>query len=347
MVLVRTRIDGLFTQLFPGRLYLYHRSTVGVLVEPARADVPFRSERDAHQLFFALPMNTGEIERRSVKQKDERLYSGFIALAIKTGPKLLSILGKGLKGMKVGKVGLAAGSMATYSVMFTWEFALAMMAMLFIHEGGHVWAMRRVGMRTKGIYLIPGLGGVAVAEDDFPSRGAEVFVAIAGPIAGLLLAALAGCAYLISHSPMWAAISGWMALVNVINLAPVNPLDGGRIVKSIAFSIGTRLGLVLLAAGLCVGIVAAQWLGLGLVVFITVVGGFELFFEYKRSQRESEGDTPPKPTMSNAEMGLALLSYLIVTALLIALMHSMGSEPGADVALEILKDKSPTIGPKQ
>lgn len=272
-----------------------------------------------------------------MKEKTKRISGGLYALLAKVGPKIVGVLTKALKTAKVGKLGLAAGSMAAYSALYTWQFAAALMLMLFIHESGHIWAMKRCGMKTKGIYFIPFLGGAAVADDMFPSRGAEVFVAIAGPIAGLLLAALSGCVYLVTQQPLWAAIAGWMAFVNLFNLAPINPLDGGRIMKSVAFSIGERTGLVMLVISMVAGLVGAFMLGLGLVAFVTVIGGLELFLEYLGYKR-TEG-VAILPTMNASRIAMSVVSYIGVAALLLGLMHSMSHEPGADIAMKILQDR--------
>jgi Zn-dependent protease len=292
-------------------------------------------EEEINQLFFRS--HETWLKNVNVKEKNKRLGGGLLVLLAKVGPKVVAGVLKALKTVKAAKLGLAAGSMATYSALYTWQFAAALMLMLFIHESGHIWAMKRCGMKTKGIYFIPLLGGAAVADDMFPSRGAEVFVAIAGPIAGLLLAALSGCVYLVTQQPLWAAIAGWMAFVNLFNLAPINPLDGGRIMKSVAFSIGTRTGLVMLAISMVVGIVGGLKLGLGLVVFVTVVGGLELFLEWVRYKRSSETET--LPTMNAAHITMSLVAYIAVAALLLGLMYTMSHEPGADIAMKILQDR--------
>lgn len=89
---------------------------------------------------------------------------GLVALVIKVGPKMVGVLAKLAKGLKVGKVGLVGISLASYAYMFTWEFAAMIMLMLFVHESGHIWAMKRCGIKTKGIYFLPFVGGVAVGR---------------------------------------------------------------------------------------------------------------------------------------------------------------------------------------
>jgi Zn-dependent protease len=108
---------------------------------------------------------------------------------------------------------------------------------------------------TRGIYPIPLLGTAAVAEDNFPSRRPEATIALAGPLTGAMLAAGTGLAYFATRNGAFAAAAAWMALINLFNLLPVVPLDGGRVVKPITCSIGSRTGLAALIAGMLLGAV--------------------------------------------------------------------------------------------
>ncbi len=126
---------------------------------------------------------------------------GLIALFAKLGPKILSVLFKAIKTLKIGKLGLAAGSFVSYAYLFTWEFSVMVMVSLMVHESGHVWAMKRCGMKTKGIYFLPFLGAAAVADDLFPSRKDEVYIAIMGPIWGFILSAAVAGIYLFTNNP--------------------------------------------------------------------------------------------------------------------------------------------------
>jgi len=216
------------------------------------------------------------------EKKESRV--GIWAVLMKIGSKFGFLFIKFAKALKFGKVALVAISVASYAYIFTWKFSLMIMVMLFIHESGHIWAMKRYGMKTKGIYFIPFVGGVAVAESDFPSRKAEVIIAIMGPLWGFALALVTGGAYLYTNNPVFAAASAWMALINLFNLLPINPLDGGRIFKSIAFSIGSTWGFVFLLGGIGGSLLLIHRAGLGLVVFITYIGVLELLVELKASR---------------------------------------------------------------
>ena len=92
-------------------------------------------------------------------------------------PKQQSWLGlaslgfKLFKSAKVIKVVLAGASVAAYSWLFSLQFALALLACLVFHEYGHIRAMKYFGMKTKGIYLIPFLGGLALSDEKITPAG--------------------------------------------------------------------------------------------------------------------------------------------------------------------------------
>ena len=79
--------------------------------------------------------------------------------------------------------------------------------------------------------------------------------ALAGPLTRAVLAAGTGLLYFATRNEAFAAAAAWMALINLFNLLPVVPLDGGRVVKSITCSIGSRTGLVAGIAGMLLGAV--------------------------------------------------------------------------------------------
>ena len=273
----------------------------------------------------ALP----ETDAISPTSPGTRIYAGLIALAFKTGPKVFSALGTLAKSLKLGKVGLAATSVAAYSYLLSWEFAVLIMVALFVHESGHIWAMKRSGLKTKGIYFIPLLGAAAVSDGEFPSRRTEAFIALMGPIWGLAFAAVTGGVYFFVQEPVLAAAAGWMAAINLFNLLPVSPLDGGRVFKSIAYSTSSWLGLVFLILGVLVSGFLACGLGMGLFVLLMIVGIIDLLVEYRRRVEV--------PGMTAKEMAHSALVFACVTVMLWTLMSYMNHVPGADLAMNFMK----------
>ncbi len=180
---------------------------------------------------------------------------------------------------------MAAVSLATYSYMYSWKFAVLIMVSLFVHESGHVWAMKKCGMRIKGIFFIPLMGGAAVTDSSFKTRGEEVFVALMGPVWGLLLALATVIPYFLTKNPLFAAAASWMAMVNLFNLLPINPLDGGRVFKSVAFSINSNAGKLVLIGSILASIFLAYKTHLGLFAFLAVIcfieASIDQFLRYK------------------------------------------------------------------
>src|SRR6266851_460248 len=123
------------------------------------------------------------------------------------------------------------------------EAACVIVYAIFVHETGHVLAMKACGIKTSGMYFLPFLGAVAVSKEPARTRAQEWFIAIAGPAFGLLsLAPLLAVAYA-TGDPQWDAYAAMAALINLFNLLPIGILDGGRIVQAIAFSIAGWLGI--------------------------------------------------------------------------------------------------------
>jgi Zn-dependent protease len=291
--------------------------------------------------------------------QENKSKTGLWALFAKLGSKMLSILGKLFKSAKVVKVGLAAASLASYSLLYNWKFAVLLMAAIGWHESGHVWAMKKVGIRTKGFYFLPFIGGAAIAEDEFKTHADNAYVSIMGPIWGLLMAAAGAGMYWVTGQPFWAAAAGWIATINIFNLLPITPLDGGRIMRTITFSIHRWLGVVFLVLSLIAGMVIMIKFHIGLFALLLAVGALELFLELSRRMKldkyrrglihkyqlpesmldssQPDGIKKLPDTMNGKQLALTVLSYVGTTLLLVAIVRLMSHVPGADLAANFLE----------
>ncbi|HUL61411.1 MAG TPA: site-2 protease family protein [Anaeromyxobacteraceae bacterium] len=224
---------------------------------------------------------------------------GFLALLGKLG-------GTVLKALKTANLGWAAASAAAYGILFSWKFAAALLLQLFIHEYGHVHAMRRTGMRVRGMYFIPFLGALAVTDDSFRTRRQQAYVALSGPIWGAVVCLVPAGLFLWTRDPTFAAIAAWWALINLFNLLPIAPLDGGRVMQAFAFSFSSTLGVALSLLGLAAAVAAATWLGYGLVWLVVALGAMELVSE---SQARA-GGRALRLLPDRARLGPAQYAYL-------------------------------------
>jgi len=128
----------------------------------------------------------------------------------------------------------AFASVIAYSFLFGWPFAIGLVVQLFIHEMGHALVMKLKGIPVKGMVFVP-LFGAAVVMRQMPQNARdEAEVGIAGPIAGAIAAS---ACLLIAHqpnaSPIWASLAYFGFFINLFNLVPIVPFDGGRVLAAI------------------------------------------------------------------------------------------------------------------
>jgi Zn-dependent protease len=220
-------------------------------------------------------LNEKDIEQRQVTQNNKQPVKFSLIGMAGLGLKLL-------KSAKIIKVLFAAGSLAAYSWLFSIEFAIALILCLVFHEYGHIKAMKYFGLKTKGIYLIPFVGGLALSEDKINTRWQDIVISIMGPFFGLILSVACLIGYWITDLEILAGLAVFNALLNLFNMLPVLPLDGGHILKSIAFSINSKVGIVACVLGAILGVYISYHFGLALLGFLLAIGSIEIFFEYKR-----------------------------------------------------------------
>ena len=220
----------------------------------------FVDEQFATQLALPAPVN-GEPKRG---------FLGFAALGFKL-----------FKSAKVVKAALAGASVAGYAWLFSIEFALMLIACLVVHEYGHVRAMKYFGIKTKGIYLIPFVGGLAVSDDKITTRWQDVVISLMGPAFGLITSVLGVVLYYATEMEIFAGVAVLSALLNLFNLLPILPLDGGHVLKSISFSMRSWIGLSVCLLGVLFGLWVSYTFGLMLLVFFLFVGALEIVFEWR------------------------------------------------------------------
>jgi len=166
------------------------------------------------------------------------LGTAIIAFLVKIKTILLLLLN--LKWLAVfGQVGLASisaiVSVFAYSFFFGWPFAFGLVALLFIHEMGHALVMKMKGIPVGGLIFVPMLGAAVFMKQMPKNAKDEAEVGIAGPIAGALAASV--CLLLALQNPnapsVWAPLAYFGFFMNLFNLIPIVPFDGGRVLAAI------------------------------------------------------------------------------------------------------------------
>ncbi len=117
---------------------------------------------------------------------------------------------------------------AVYWSLFGWRFALGFVMSIYIHEMGHVMALRKYNIAASAPMFIPFFGAF-VRMKQYPGNvGEDARVGLAGPIYGLGSAIVAWLAAITTGLPVWYAIAHTAAWLNLFNLLPIWQLDGGR-----------------------------------------------------------------------------------------------------------------------
>jgi Zn-dependent protease len=144
--------------------------------------------------------------------------------------KLLLLL---LSGAKLGKLFASGGSMllsvGVYAFIFGWRYAVGFVALLFVHEAGHYIAARQRGLAVGLPTFIPFVGAWVELKDLPHDAETEAYVGLGGPLLGSVGALLC---WLIARSydaPWLLAVAYAGFFLNLFNLIPLSPFDGGRI----------------------------------------------------------------------------------------------------------------------
>ncbi|MBV9344378.1 MAG: site-2 protease family protein [Gammaproteobacteria bacterium] len=149
--------------------------------------------------------------------------------------KLLLLLFGALKfGKLLPSIATMLLSVAVYAWIFGWGFGVGFVALLLVHEMGHYLAARRRGLAVGAPTFIPFVGAWVELKDRPHDAETEAYVGLAGPLLGTVAAL--GCFYLARHlgSTLLLALAYSGFMLNLFNLIPLAPFDGGRITAAIS-----------------------------------------------------------------------------------------------------------------
>jgi Zn-dependent protease len=144
--------------------------------------------------------------------------------------KLLFLL---LATLKWGKIATTGGTMlislALYAMIWGWPYAAGFIVLIFVHEMGHFIAARQCGLNVGAPTFIPFLGAWVELKDQPLDVRTEAYIAFAGPLVGTAGAVAVYLWGRWTDSALLLAISYAGLFINLFNLLPISPLDGGRI----------------------------------------------------------------------------------------------------------------------
>jgi Zn-dependent protease len=155
----------------------------------------------------------------------------FLVLMATKGKAILLLLPK-LKVFTTSATMLV--SIAAYALIWGWAFAVGFVLLLLLHELGHVIQLRREGIDASAPMFIPFLGAVVAARSLGDDAAAEARVGLAGPVLGSVATLVPLGIWLATGEDFWRALAYIGFLLNLFNLLPVLPLDGGRAMAALS-----------------------------------------------------------------------------------------------------------------
>ncbi len=246
-------------------------------------------------------------EHRPLRDLGRRIWAMLL-----TAGAFLAKFGAILYKLKVVTVaGSMLVSIGAYALLGGWWFGAGLVALIFVHEMGHVLALRRQGVPASAPLFIPFMGAVIGMKKMPENAWKEAEVALAGPLLGSVGAAAVWAAGSYYHSHFLIALAFIGFFLNLFNLIPVVPLDGGRAVAALHPAIWL-LGLI--------GLVVLTVLRPSPILpFIIVLGSLELWRRWKSRKLPGFASyyrvTPwQRAVVATAYIGLAVLLVIAMNA---------------------------------
>jgi Zn-dependent protease len=125
-------------------------------------------------------------------------------------------------------------SIGAYALIWGWRFAVGFVLLLLVHEMGHVLQLRREGIKASAPMFIPFLGALVAMKELPKDAAAEARVGLAGPVLGSLGALAPLGVYAVNGDELFKALAFVGFFLNLFNLLPVLPLDGGRAMAALS-----------------------------------------------------------------------------------------------------------------
>jgi Zn-dependent protease len=194
-------------------------------------------------------------------------------------------------------------SIGAYALIWGWKFAVGLVLLLFIHEMGHVLQAKREGLDASAPLFIPFLGA-AIALRELPKDAAvEARVGLAGPVLGTLGTCVVVAIWQLTGEDLFQALAFFGFFLNLFNLAPVLPLDGGRAMAALTPWMWI-VGYALLVA-------ATVFFPNPIMLLILLFGGMETYRRWKErkspeQQRFFAVSSRTRAAVAATYIGLAL-----------------------------------------
>jgi Zn-dependent protease len=177
-------------------------------------------------------------------------------------------------------------SMGAYALYWGWPFAVGFVLLIFVHECGHLIAAKRVGLKVSAPAFIPFMGALITLKEAPRNAWIEAQVGIGGPLFGTLGSAVCVGIYYLTNQHLYLALAYTGFFLNLFNLAPISPLDGGRIVTALSPWLWI-LGFVILVFMLITHLESFNSLSI-IILLLILLSSLPRLFSLFRKKTEAE-----------------------------------------------------------
>lgn len=193
-------------------------------------------------------------------------------------------------------------SVAAYSTIWGWKFATGFVLLIFVHEMGHVLAARLKNLPVSAPMFIPFLGAMITLKENPRDAVTEAYIGYGGPLLGAIGCTLVWGLFYLTGDYLFLAVASFSMMVNLFNLIPVSPLDGGRIVTAISPRIWL-LGLIGMGAWFLISHNV-------IVLILVVLGGIRLWSQWKTMKTDEYFQISPMARLQTTLAYIALVIFL-------------------------------------
>ncbi|MGI8711843.1 MAG: site-2 protease family protein [Solirubrobacteraceae bacterium] len=204
-------------------------------------------------------------------------------------------------------------SIVAYATIWGFWFAVGFVLLLLVHEMGHVIALRREGIKASAPMFIPFMGALITARSLGDDALAEARTGLAGPILGSIGAAVCLVVWQITGHDYWRALAFTGFFLNLFNLLPVVPLDGGRAMAAMA----PWMWFVGFAGMIALAVIFPN----PIILIIVVFAAFETWRRWKQ-RRAGGAEQERYYSVSPRNRALVAIVYLALIALLVVGMDA-------------------------
>jgi Zn-dependent protease len=249
------------------------------------------------------PLAEPQSRRSWLREKLGAAGAALLALLAKLKAILLLLP----KVKLLATAGTMGVSLVAYASIWGFGFGAGFVALLLLHELGHVIQLRRQGIRASAPIFIPFLGAVIGARSLGDDALAEAKVGLAGPILGSIAAAACIPIWHATGNDLWRALAYTGFLINLFNLIPVVPLDGGRAMAAMS----PWMWVVGFGALVVLAVLAPN----PIFVLILVLGAFEAYRRWQQYRHGAVGSyyrVPPLDRALIAGVYIGLIALLVL-----------------------------------